>query len=259
MLKMLRIVSVEQGYDPQDFCLIPSGGSGPVHAVELAQELGITEVIVPPAPGLLSSQGLLSADVRYDFRRTFVAFAADADLAALNTLVGELRAEGARALSEYALPASQTEILVSADMRYLGQAYEINVPLSAGELGEGERTALIERFHKAHERIYGRRHAEGRVQFVNIILTMFGRVRALQHPELPAAEGQPKAVVRARTWFNGQPSDDCPCYDRDTIRAGHQWQGPAVVAGADSTIVIPPGWSARCDRFGNILVTRAQG
>jgi N-methylhydantoinase A len=259
MLKMLRIVSVEQGYDPQDFCLIPSGGSGPVHAVELAQELGITEVIVPPAPGLLSSQGLLSADVRYDFRRTFVAFAADADLAALNTLVGELRAEGARALSEYALPASQTEVLVSADMRYLGQAYEINVPLSAGELGEGERTALIERFHKAHERIYGRRHAEGRVQFVNIILTMFGRVRALQHPELPAAEVQPKAVVRARTWFNGQPSDDCPCYDRDTIRAGHQWQGPAVVAGADSTIVIPPGWSARCDRFGNILVTRAQG
>jgi N-methylhydantoinase A len=259
MLKMLRIVSVEQGYDPQDFCLIPSGGSGPVHAVELAQELGITEVIVPPAPGLLSSQGLLSADVRYDFRRTFVAFAADADLAVLNTLVGELRAEGARALSEYALPASQTEVLVSADMRYLGQAYEINVPLSAGELGEGERTALIERFHKAHERIYGRRHAEGRVQFVNIILTMFGRVRALQHPELPAAEGQPKAVVRARTWFNGQPSDDCPCYDRDTIRAGHQWQGPAVVAGADSTIVIPPGWSARCDRFGNILVTRAQG
>jgi N-methylhydantoinase A len=91
MLKMLRIVSVEQGYDPQDFCLIPSGGSGPVHAVELAQELGITEVIVPPAPGLLSSQGLLSADVRYDFRRTFVAFAADADLAVLNTLVGELR------------------------------------------------------------------------------------------------------------------------------------------------------------------------
>ena len=73
MLKMLRIVSVEQGYDPQDFCLIPSGGSGPVHAVELAEELGIREVIVPPAPGLLSSQGLLSADIRYDFRRTYVA------------------------------------------------------------------------------------------------------------------------------------------------------------------------------------------
>ena len=68
MLKMLRIVSVEQGYDPRDFCLIPSGGSGPVHAVELAEELGIREVIVPPAPGLLSSQGLLSADIRYDFR-----------------------------------------------------------------------------------------------------------------------------------------------------------------------------------------------
>ena len=98
-----RIVSVEQGYDPQDFCLIPSGGSGPVHAVELAEELGISEVIVPPAPGLLSSQGLLSADVRYDFRRTFVASVTDADLAALAGLIGELREEGVRSLSEYEL------------------------------------------------------------------------------------------------------------------------------------------------------------
>ena len=103
MLKMLRIVSVEQGYDPQDFCLIPSGGSGPVHAVELAEELGIREVIVPPAPGLLSSQGLLSADIRYDFRRTFVASVADADLAELGALIGELRDQGESALAVYRL------------------------------------------------------------------------------------------------------------------------------------------------------------
>jgi N-methylhydantoinase A len=101
MLKMLRIVSVEQGYDPQDFCLIPSGGSGPVHAVELAEELGIREVIVPPAPGLLSSQGLLSADIRYDFRRTFVAAADKVPLADLAAVAAELRAEGEGALAAY--------------------------------------------------------------------------------------------------------------------------------------------------------------
>jgi N-methylhydantoinase A len=258
MLKMLRIVSVEQGYDPQDFCLIPSGGSGPVHAVELAEELGITEVIVPPAPGLLSSQGLLSADVRYDFRRTFVASVTDADLESLRALIGELREEGARSLSEYDLSADQTEVVVTADMRYLGQAYEINVPLPAAELDDDSRITLIEDFHKAHERIYGRRHSEGRVQFVNIILTVFGRVRAVRHPELAAADGPPKPIARARTWFRGQPYDDCPCYDRDTILAGHQWSGPAVVAGRDSTIVIPAGWSARCDRFGNILLTQSE-
>ena len=258
MLKMLRIVSVEQGYDPQDFCLIPSGGSGPVHAVELAEELGITEVIVPPAPGLLSSQGLLSADVRYDFRRTFVASVADANLGDLRALISELREEGARSLSEYELSPERTEVAVTADMRYLGQAYEINVPLPTTELHDGSRATLIEDFHKAHEKIYGRRHSEGRVQFVNIILTVFGRVRAVLHPELPTAEGQPKPIARARTWFRGQPHDDCPCYDRDTILAGHQWPGPAVVAGRDSTIVIPTGWSARCDRFGNILITQSE-
>ena len=257
MLKMLRIVSVEQGYDPQDFCLIPSGGSGPVHAVELAEELGIREVIVPPAPGLLSSQGLLSADIRYDFRRTHVASADKIALSDLAKLVTELRGEGERALSAYKLPPGRTDILVSADMRYLGQAYEINVPLSSLEFDEAARLAIIESFHQAHERIYGRRHAEGSVQFVNILLTVIGRVQAVRHVELDKGEGAPAAIMHARTWFRGQPFDNCPCYDRNSIRTGHCWQGPAVVAGQDSTIVVPPGWDAVCDAFGNLLITRA--
>ncbi len=84
---------------------------------------------------------------------------------------------------------------------------------------------------------------------------MIGRVQAVQHPRLPKRPAQPKPIARARTWFRGEPHDDCPCYDRDAIRAGQHWPGPAVVAGQDSTIVIPPDWAARCDRFGNILIT----
>lgn len=259
MLKMLRIVSVEQGYDPQEFCLIPSGGSGPVHAVELAEELGIREVIVPPAPGLLSSQGLLSADIRYDFRRTFVTSVAQADLSEIAALIGELRSEGERALASYRLPSKRIEVKVAADMRYLGQAYEINIPIPSTSFDDNARTAIIEAFHQAHERIYGRRHAEGDVQFVNILLTVIGAVQAVKHSELPAASGQPAPIARARTWFRGEAYEDCPCYDRDTIRAGQQWSGPSITAGQDSTIVIPPGWNARCDKFGNILITRAGG
>jgi N-methylhydantoinase A len=259
MLKMLRIVSVEQGYDPHDFCLIPSGGSGPVHAVELAEELGIREVIVPPAPGLLSSQGLLSADIRYDFRRTFVASVAKADLSDVSALIGELRNEGERALASYQLGSDRTQITVSADMRYLGQAYEINVPLPTTSFDENARASIVEGFHQAHERIYGRRHAEGDVQLVNILLTAIGRVQAVQHPELPKATGEPTPISRARTWFRGEAYEDCPCYDRDTICAGQEWSGPSVIAGQDSTIVIPPDWHARCDKFGNILITRVGG
>ncbi len=256
MLKMLRIVSVEQGYDPRAFCLIPSGGSGPVHAAELAEELGIAEVIVPPAPGLLSSQGLLSADARYDFRRTFVATVRDTPIEQLAALITELTAAGGETAKEARARAEHTEIVVSADMRYRGQAYEINVPVAAWSQA-ADRDALIEAFHLAHERIYGRRHAEGEVQFVNICLTLIGRVRAVRHPRLAPAAGEAVPVIHARTWFRGQPHDDCPCFDRDRLAAGHRIAGPAVIAGQDSTIVVPPQWLAHCDEFGNIVMSRS--
>jgi N-methylhydantoinase A len=255
MLKMLRIVSVEQGYDPRGFCLIPSGGSGPVHAAELAEELGITEVIVPPAPGLLSSQGLLSADARHDFRRTFVAAVKDTPVAELAALIEELASTGSATIKETRQRVERTDIVVSADMRYRGQAYEINVPIASWS-DESARDTLVEDFHQAHERLYGRRHAEGEVQFVNVCLTLIGRVHAVRHPRLPAAEGEPVPITRARTWFRGEASESCPCFDRDQLRAGHAVPGPAVIAGQDSTIVVPPDWLARCDAFGNIVMTR---
>jgi N-methylhydantoinase A len=255
MLKMLRIVSVEQGYDPRAFCLIPSGGSGPVHAAELAEELGIAEVIVPPAPGLLSSQGLLSADARYDFRRTFVATVRETPMMQLAALIEELTQAGGTTLKEAQQRAERTEIVVSADMRYRGQAYEINVPIAPTD-NDDARDAIIEAFHQAHERVYGRRHAEGEVQFVNICLTLIGRVRAVRHPRLAAAEKDAVPLARARTWFRGRAHDACPCYDRDRLLAGHRIAGPAVIAGQDSTIVIPPEWLARCDEFGNIAMSR---
>ncbi len=257
MLKMLRIVSVEQGYNPRDFSLIPSGGSGPVHAMELAEELGIGEVIVPPAPGLLSSQGLLSADVRYDFRRTFVAGVKTAPIAALTALIDDLKASGERTKRYCGLGAERTETIVTADMRYRGQAYEIAVPLPSAALTEADRDAIVESFHRAHERIYGRRHAEGEAQFVNICLTVIGRMRAVLHPRLAPAQDEAKPVTTARTWFRGEAVDGCPCFDRDQLLADHRLAGPAVIAGRDSTVVIPPDWVGRCDEFGNLLLSRS--
>ena len=111
---------------------------------------------------------------------------------------------------------------------------------------------------KPHERLYGRRHAEGNVQFVNILLAVIGQSPGGASSR--TGEGERAALVPiklTRTWFRGQPFNDCPCYDRDTIRAGHRWQGPAVVAGQDSTIVVPPNWDVVCDRFGNLLITRS--
>jgi N-methylhydantoinase A len=258
MLKMLRIVSVEQGYDPQEFCLIASGGSGPVHAVELAEELGIHEVIAPPAPGLLSSQGLLSADIRYDFRRTYVATVAQTSMSDLAALIGELRRDGERSLATYRLPADRIEFMLAADMRYRGQAYEIRVALLES-FGDSARDAIVESFHVAHERLYGRRHEGGEVQFVNLSLTVIGRVRAVRHPRLPDSVNDAQPIGRARTWFRGEAFDACPTYDRDTLCAGHRLAGPAIIAGQDSTVVVPPDWTAVCDAFGNLRITASGG
>ncbi len=254
MLKMLRIVSVEQGYDPREFSLIASGGSGPVHALELADELGIGEVIVPPAPGLLSSQGLLSADMRHDFRRTFVASVATAPMSEIAAALGELKTEGERTLAESKFDGA-IETVISAHMRYRGQAYEINIQIPGASLCEEGRASIIESFHQAHERLYGRRHEEGDVQFVNICLTLIGKVPAVRHARLPEAESELEPVTRARTSVHGTAHAATPCYDRDALRAGHRLAGPAVVAGQDSTIVIPPGWTALCDPFGNLVLT----
>jgi len=94
-------------------------------------------------------------------------------------------------------------------------------------------------------------------EFVNILLAVVGQSQAVHHLELEQATAPLQPISRACTWFRGHPFDDCPCYDRDTIRAGHSWQGPALVAGRDSTIVVPPGWNASCDAFGNLLISRA--
>jgi N-methylhydantoinase A len=141
-------------------------------------------------------------------------------------------------------------------MRYRGQAYEIGVPLPTAALDDAARDGIIEAFHQAHERLYGRRDPEGEVQFVTICLTMIGRVRAVRHPRLAQAQRDPKPITIARTWFRGEAFDDCPCFDRDHLLADHRVTGPAVIAGQDSTIVIPPEWTGRCDEFGNLLLSR---
>ena len=157
MLKMLRIVSLEKGYDPADFSMVVFGGNGPVHGTELAEELGVNEVLVPLAPGLLSAQGLLVADVRYDFRQTHLLPLYTGKLADLEQIFASLEAKGRAALETHGIAKEAMQIRRSAEMRYLHQAYEVTVELPAGSLSEASRAGLAEAFHSAHERRYGRR------------------------------------------------------------------------------------------------------
>jgi N-methylhydantoinase A len=257
MLKMLRIVTVEKGLDPGDFTLVAFGGNGPVFGIELADELGMREVVVPPAPGLLSAQGLLAADLRYDFRQTYAAAVATTDLAGINDRFAALEEQGRAALGRYGIAAAAMTVTRSADMRYRRQAYELNVPLPPGPLTAETFSVLVENFHQAHERLYGRRDAAGAVELVNLCVTMTGNVRRPDYRELPvgggtaehARKGQRKVFFANRGWF------DCARYERSELRADDTLQGPAIIEAADSTTLVPPGWSLRCDRIGNLFAT----
>lgn len=258
MLKMLRIVTVEKGCDPGDFSLVAFGGNGPVHGIELAGDLGIHEVIVPPSPGLLSAQGLLVADIRYDFRQTHVEPVIGGDIDAIERLLRALETRGRQALQRYGLADNTIAFLRSADMRYRRQSYEINVRLPDGALNTTHQPALAETFHQVHERLYGRRDEAGMVEFVTLVVTAVGNTRRLEYQPLPPGDGSVKHAIKSarRVFFRDAGITECSCYDRALLRAGDRLPGPALIEAADSTTLVPPGWAVHCDAMGNLMITR---
>ena len=259
MLKMLRIVTVEKGLDPADFTLVAFGGNGPVFGIELADDLGMREVIIPPAPGLLSAQGLLAADLRYDFRQTFVGAVASADLAEIEARFTALEAQGRNTLASHGIGDAAIVVMRTADMRYRRQAYELNVPLPPGALSAATLPALVESFHQAHERLYGRRDAAGAVEIVNLCVALTGNVRRPEYREIAIGDGNADHASKGtrNVFFANRGAFDCVRYERPQLRAGDSLQGPAIIEAADSTTLLPPDWSLRCDRIGNLFATRS--
>ena len=259
MLKMLRIVTVEKGLDPTDFTMVAFGGNGPVFAAELAGELGVTEVLVPPAPGLLSAQGLLVADIRHDFRQTFVSNAATVEMDRLEQAFTAIEQHGREALQHYGLEAGTVEVTRSADMRYRRQAFEINVPMPSAVLAEGTRGEIIERFHQAHERLYGQRDPVGLVQLVTLSVTVSANTHPVTYRPIPLRDPAMEVIPRTtrQIFFPGTGRIDALCFDRSELFADERVPGPAVIGGSESTIVVPPGWVAASDQSGNIFLRRA--
>jgi N-methylhydantoinase A len=260
MLKMLRIVTVEKGCDPADFSMVAFGGNGPLHGPELAHDLGIGEVIVPPAAGVLSAQGLLVADIRYDFRQTHVVSVLEGDLGEIERLYAALEEQGQAALRRYGVDPKAVAFQRSADMRYRRQAYEINVRLPDAPLRPDDAPRIAEAFHAMHERLYGRRDPSGVVQFVTLCVSAVGNSRELEYRPLPQGDGSAQQARKGtRTvFFRDAGMVDCPLYERGRMLAEDRVTGPALIEGEDATVLVLPGWRARCDPMGNLVLTREQ-
>ncbi len=256
MARAVRKVSVDNGEDPRAFVLMAYGGAGPLHAVEVAAEVGMRRVLVPAHPGTLCALGLLVSDIRTEFTRSFLNEASPGALGEINAHLAELAAQATAWLDREAADAERRAITVSADARYPRQNFELRLALPGPELDAAALEALVASFHQQHEKSYGFRHPQSAVQLVNLRVTALGEVAKADLPQLPAGTaGLPAdAVTGHRPVDFGAGPVRTAVVDRSRLLAGNTLSGPTVIEQLDATTVLPPGSSAVVDPFGNLLI-----
>jgi N-methylhydantoinase A len=247
------------GVDLREFTLMPFGGAGPMLGCFLARELGIPRVLVPHRPGVVSALGGLIADLKGDFIQTVFAAAVPDSLPVLRDALARLKADGQawiRTDQKFAGPVVE---ILTADMRYHGQSFEIEVPLSEGWLAEGDLATITEAFHRQHLAIYDFNDVAAEVQIVNLRLVVSGatpRPNLAPAAEAPSATATPERMIEV--WLDGAKRK-VALYHRDALRNGHRFAGPAVVAQQDTTVCIPEGFNAEVDAWLNLhLILRPE-
>jgi N-methylhydantoinase A len=245
------------GIDPRDYTLMPFGGAGPMLGCFLARELGMAHIMVPHRPGVVSALGSLISDVKNDFVRTVFLKAEASSVAALKEGFAALDAEGQRWLRTAHGFRGKAAVQLSAEMRYEGQSFEVDVPLSKSWVEAGNITAITNAFHQAHDTIYDFKDDAAPVQIVNLRLVISGATpRPLLDNTLPAAS----AVVtptRVEVWLDGT-SREVPLFRRSDLWPGHRFQGPAVIIQDDTTVCILSDFSAAVDAHLNLHLMRSE-
>ena len=258
MAGAVRLVTVQRGVNPSGLTLLAFGGAGPLHAGALARELGIRSVVVPPSPGLLCALGLLVEDLRTDAVRTHVSRLDGETLPRLDKLFAEMEAEALAWLERERVPAGRRSLERWLDMRYVGQNYELLVPVPEEVWPALQLGPLRQRFLGMHEAAYGYAAPDEPIQVVNARLVARGR------PDPPVLPKSPRASVdvadalteRRPVYLEGAGGFvECPIYDRRRLGAGHALAGPAVIEQFDSTTLLHPGQRADVDDFGALVIT----
>ncbi|MBL8671492.1 MAG: hydantoinase/oxoprolinase family protein [Alphaproteobacteria bacterium] len=253
-----------RGLDPAGFALIPFGGAGPTHCNLLAEEARLPTIIVPPGPGTFCALGAILSDVKRDYVRTVrTRLTADPAVAKLlRRSVEALEADGLAWLKREGAVVDGHEIAYAADMRYAGQAFDLNVPIPKAVREKLTAAALADLLHAEHDRRYGFRDADSAVEIMTLRVRITGKVPPIDLPRVAGGGGAAVPVGKRRvfhadggigTWI------DAPLYARQALKAGTRFAGPAVVEQEDSTVWVLPGWSAAVDAVGNLHLTKGAG
>jgi N-methylhydantoinase A len=251
-----RVVSIERGYDPRRLALAAFGGSGPVHGCRLAQALGIPRAILPAAAGVTSAIGLLAAEVRFDTSRSCVRRLDALDPAYLASILEEMARQGTAVVREAGVRGTLS-VTRSADMRYVGQGYELSVPIPDGPVDGRTAAALRSAFDRVYAHRYGYSDPKAAVELVTAAVTVTGagpEVRLAEQAAGARDVAQARKPSRPVYFPETRGYVECAIYDRARLPVGATIVGPAIVEEPESTTVLPPGATAEIDRWANLLV-----
>jgi N-methylhydantoinase A len=256
MARAIRSRTVEKGHDPREFALVAFGGAGPLHAAEVAESLGIPEVIVPPHPGITSASGLLTSDLKYDQMQTVFMVQGSVDADRLNDGLSEIEEELRGWLRRDGVADADIEVSRMLDCRYAGQGYELRLGLAGGRFSEAD----LDQFHALHEREYGHSFGDP-IEIVNARVSAVGKRPALAG--LRASSGDPRSAMvneQDSTFRVNGGLESLPTrfYDRQLLPVDEPLSGPAIVFHADTTTLVPPRWSVSAEGSGNLILRRGE-
>jgi N-methylhydantoinase A len=261
MAVAIRMVSTDRGRDPRDHTLVAFGGAGGLHAYDIARAVGIENVLVPPFAGVACAFGATTMDVRHDLERTFYAPMAETDLGDLNSAFETLEQQVRDLLEADDVARGDITLERSAQMRYVGQSYEVTTPVADGTLDAASLQKIAEDFNGVHEREYGVSSSDFPVAFVTLRVTGIGRTNRPSSEELAAAlgtnsrrNGAGSVKHRRKVYFRGE-HHEVDVHDVDKLNVDQRIPGPAIIEQTDGVIVVPPGAVARADRFDNVTIT----
>lgn len=252
MVRGIRVVSVEKGHDTRDFSLLAFGGAGPLHAVDIAKELESKNVVIPPNPGITCASGMLIADVRHDYVKSFISNTVNVDLNKLNAVFGELEQEALNALENQGFTEDTVKVEKSLDLRYRGQAYDLNIALDSNLIDSQSLEESISVFHSTHERIYGFNRVSEPLEIVNARITSYGLIDKPEDEIKKSQSAEPEYNLR-QVYYNGK-FEETKILNRETLSSEYVVEGPAILEQLDSTIVIYPNQSAYTDKYGNLII-----
>jgi len=253
LLHAVQRISIERGHDPRRFTLVACGGAGPLHGAEVGRRLGCRRVYVPRLSGAFCALGMLHADVRHDYVRVWLDRLDGADVAGMSTIFAELKQQATATLAREGFTGAETRLTRALDLRYIGQQWDITVPIAADS---HDPRAIRRAFEAEHDRLFGHTQPDGTIEITKLRVTGIGALAPLGLPKPARATGAPQPIERRRVWLDDRTGwAETPVYDGARLAPDHAIDGPAVINEATMTVLIGTGDRLDVDAAGNFMIT----